>query len=818
MKKYRSLTTWGIFLFIALSPACRRAEVPAEFTEAIKGKGRSEILFDADWKFHRGDTSGAETASFDHSAWRTVNLPHDWSIEDLPGKESAIDSNALGGIDAGYLTGGTGWYRKEFFLPLALKNKHFQLRFDGVYMNSEVWVNGEPVGENPYGYTSFRFDITPNLKPGSVNCIAVKVRNEGRNSRWYSGSGIYRHVWFTVAAPVHLDPWKISVTTVRADSSSAKISIASELLNDSKLPAKAVAAVSVYTPEGKLLSRSESTCEIDAGKTSLTETEFNIVAPSLWSVVHPRLCSASVELFVEDREGRRILVDRIDTPFGIRTVTVSAEEGLKLNGKKILLKGGCMHHDNGPLGGAAFDRAEERRVELMKASGFNAIRCSHNPPSPAFLAACDRLGMLVIDEAFDMWSEPKNPDDYHKWFAGWWRKDVESMVYRDRNHPSVIFWSIGNEIPERAKPEGRKLAADISEYIRKIDPSRLITSAVNGVGPDMDPYFSALDICGYNYEKDKYVPDHKRLPSRVMFGSESFALEAFDYWMAVKDNPWVIGDFVWTGFDYLGEASIGWLGYPHEGSFYPWTAAYCGDIDICGFRRPQSFYREVLWSDSVSLSLFVHPPVPTFPANPKKAEWSKWEWQDVVASWNWKGSEGKTLKVDVYSNSPEVELFLNGRSLGKKKTDRQTKWIASWNVRYEAGILEARSYSKGMTVSAKTLRTAGEPEKIAMKADRGIIKSDNADLSYVTVELTDSSGIPVPVSGKMIKFSITGPGTVEAVGSPDPRGTESFKLPHRKTFQGRCLVIIRSGKQPGEIKLKAESDGCSSSELTVRSI
>jgi beta-galactosidase len=520
-------------------------------------------------------------------------------------------------------------------------------------------------------------------------------------------------------------------------------------------------------------------------------------------------------LYVEDREGRRVFLDRVETKFGIRDINISAEKGFYLNGKKMVLKGGCMHHDNGPLGAAAFDRAEERRVELMKASGFNAIRCSHNPPSPAFLDACDRLGMMVIDEAFDMWREPKNPDDYHKWFNDWWRRDIESMVLRDRNHPSVIFWSIGNEVPERGKPEGAVLASEIAGYIRSLDPSRMITSAVNSVSQDKDAYFNALDICGYNYAIDSYVSDHQRLPSRIMFGSESFALESFDYWMAVKDHPWVIGDFVWTGFDYLGEASIGWLGYPHEGSFYPWTHAFCGDIDICGLKRPQSYYRDVLWTDLKTVSLFVQPPVPSFPVNPKKEKWSKWEWHDVVASWNWRGYEGKILKVEAYSSCQSAELFLNGRSYGRKPTNRQNKWIAMWDVKYEPGILEIKGYENKKVAASSELRTSGEPSRIMLKADRTDLKADGQDLCYVSVELTDKDGILNPVAGNMVKFSINGPGKIISVGSSDPMGTESFKDPYRKAYHGRCLVIIRSGTHTGEIKLKAVSDGIENTEIIM---
>jgi len=389
------------------------------------------------------------------------------------------------------------------------------------------------------------------------------------------------------------------------------------------------------------------------------------------------------------------------------------------------------------------------------------------------------------------------------------------MVLRDRNHPSVIFWSIGNEIPERGHPEGAEIARQMAAYVKQIDSSRLITSAVNSVGPDKDPYFATLDVCGYNYAVDNYVSDHKRLPGRIIVSTESFPLEAFEYWMAVKDNPWVIGDFVWTGYDYLGEASIGWLGYPHEGSFFPWTHAYCGDIDICGFKRPQSFYRDILWENGQQVSIFVRPPVPSFPVNPKKEKWSKWEWQDVVARWNWDGYEGKDMDIEVYSTCPEVELFLNEISLGRKENNRRNKWITTWRAPYKPGTLSAKVYEGISAVATCDLKTAGDPEKIVLTADRSAIKANGQDLSFITVELLDTNGIRNPTAENLIHFEIEGPGSIIAVGSSRPMGTESFKRDDRKAWQGRCLAIVRAGKDQGIIKLKATADGLSSAETEI---
>ncbi|HEX2976530.1 MAG TPA: glycoside hydrolase family 2 TIM barrel-domain containing protein, partial [Bacteroidales bacterium] len=726
-----------------------------------------------------------------------------------------FDSTAAGGLDAGYLVGGTGWYRKSFLVPADTRDKHFILQFDGIYMNSDVWLNGTHLGQHPYGYTSFRYDITDILKPGKTNTLAVRVRNEGHNSRWYSGSGIYRHVHIYAFNPVHLDPWFVHVTTPVVNEKEAVINISASVFNETGNQDSLLLVTTISDSTGKVLSEKE--LNVDAGEQKQKEVnnEVSLYDPLLWSPDSPYLYSFTNKLYSINDKGDRMLLDSLSAKWGIRSIDISPEKGFVLNGIPIELKGGCMHHDNGPLGAAAFDRAEERRVELMKASGFNAIRCSHNPPSPAFLDACDRLGMMIIDESFDMWSKPKNPDDYHLYFAEWWKRDLESMVRRDRNHPSVVLWSIGNEIPERNTPEGVKLAKQQYDFVKSIDSSRMITSAVNSLSPDKDPYFAVLDVAGYNYAVDKYKSDHTRVPGRRILCTESFPLEAFNYWMGAVDNSWVTGDFVWTGFDYLGEASIGWLGYPHDRNFYPWNHAYCGDIDICGFKRPQSYYRDILWNNGKQISIFVKPPVSSFPMNDHKAEWSKWEWQDVTDSWTWPGQEGKNLEIEVYSSSPEVELLLNDKSFGKKNNNRSNQWLTKWNVPYQSGRLLARGVDASGRIIESELRTAGESSILKLLTDRSSIKSGGQYLAYITVMLTDKDGVINPLASDKISFEISGPGKIQATGSSDPRSDESFTDPYRKAYKGRCIVIIRSGKERGEIVLKASSEHAGSSEIKI---
>ena len=775
-----------------------------------------QLLFDGDWRFQLGGAQGAEAENFDDSKWRRLDLPHDWSIEDLPGTGSPFNPHAISQVNGGFTTGGTGWYRKIFTLQPAQKNKRFVIQFDGVYMNAEVWVNGQWVGNHPYGYTSFWFDVTNKVKPDGRNVVAVKVRNEGENSRWYSGSGIYRHVWLLALSPVHVEQWGTYITTPKVSALESRVNIKTRVVNEQSQSANVSLITKLINSDGVTVGTVESKQRIEPHKTFEFEQTAPVSAPALWSPDRPNLYKAESTLVLDGQS-----VDTVQNTFGIRTVMFDVQRGFLLNGQSLKLKGGCLHHDNGPLGARAFDRAEERRVELLKASGYNALRLAHNPPSPAFLEACDRLGMLVIDEAFDMWREGKNPHDYHLFFDEWWRRDVESMIQRDRNHPSVIMWSIGNEIPNRTKPEVVKLAQEIGDYIRGLEPTRPITSAVNDLREDKDPYFATLDVAGYNYaaggdhnKQNLYEFDHNRLPKRIMYGSESYPLVAFDSWMNVVDHPYVIGDFVWTAFDYLGEASIGWRGYWQEQSFYPWNLAYCGDIDTCGWKRPQSYYRDTLWKEN-QLSIFVKPPQPSFSENPNRQSWSKWHWHDVVANWNWPGHEKKLLDVTVYSSCDEVELLLNGKSLGKKNTNRSSEFTAVWQVPYQSGQLLAKGYSKGQQVTSAELRTAAAPQRLKLTPDRMSITADNQDLSYVTIELLDAAGVRNPLAENLVNFSLEGDGSIVAVANANPVSTESYQAHQRKAWQGRCLVVVKSGKRAGKITLTATSKGMSAASVVI---
>jgi beta-galactosidase len=772
-------------------------------------------LFDSGWKFNLGDLPGSETIAFDDAAWRSLDLPHDWSIENLAPQSGVtrigpFSSASPGGGSTGHVMGGTGWYRKSFFLDPKSVSKQVSILFDGVYMESDVWINGKYVGFHPYGYTPFGYNITPFLNPdGPKNLIAVKVNNPGKNSRWYSGSGIYRHVELVITNQVHLAQWGNYVTTPEVSKEKASVKMESTIENNTGKEQKISVVTLVINPKGETVAAVEKQVIAKPDQPLVVAQQISVTAPSLWSPGSPSLYKAVVSVKIGGA-----ISDQTITPFGIRSLKFDARNGFLLNGEKVILKGGCMHHDNGILGAATFDRAEERRVELMKKFGFNAIRTSHNPPSRQFLDACDRLGIFVIDEAFDMWEKPKNPEDYHRYFKEWHTKDLQSMILRDRNHPSVIIWSVGNEIPERADPSGLEIRSELVKIVKELDATRPVTEAIcefwEKKGRDWketEAAFAGLDIGGYNYQWKRYESDHLLFPNRIMAGTESFPKEAFENWQMVKKQPYVIGDFVWTAFDYLGESAIGHAtnGVQVSKDFslqWPWFDAWCGDIDICGFKKDQSYYRDVVWGIS-DLEMAVHAPVPSGQIETV----SRWGWPDERQSWNWKGAEGKKLSVSVYSNYPFVQLELNGKVIGTKAVSPETKLTVIFQVPYEPGELKAIGLNDGKEAKAISFKTTGAAAKIRLTPDRSTIKANRNDLSYVTVELLDADGNLVRDNDLPVTFTIAGAGEAAAIGSGDPKDMRSFKSPVCNTFRGRCLVILRPSGAFGEINLSAQAQG-----------
>lgn len=771
---------------------------------------RIHSSFNAEWKFHRGPLPVEEAMDADISGWREVDLPHDWSIEDIPGTGSPFDSSSAGGRGTGYALGGTSWYAKEFILDESHAGKRIDLLFEGVYMDSDMWLNGHHLGKHPYGYTSFFYDITDRLyMDGSSNRLMVEVKNEGANSRWYSGSGIYRHVWLTATAPVHVKRWGTFISTENANTQWAELKVETDLVSHQEEDSEVILELEILDPAGIVVALASSDVSIIAKGEARTSNTIEVGSPELWSPQTPHLYVLRTTL----REGKRV-IDRTETPFGIRTVVFDADRGFLLNGEEVKLRGGCMHHDNGPLGAAAYDRAEERRVELMKANGFNAIRTAHNPPSPGFLDACDRLGLLVIDEIYDGWFEDSQKKPYYQMeFEEGWPSDVKDFIMRDRNHPSVILWSTGNEIMDKMAPRAIKAQEEIVALIRELDPSRSVSCGMNEWGGDdwdvvLEKYMAPLDVTGYNYRESAYEVDHARYPERLIVSSESFPKQAFPYWMKVLDNDYVIGDFVWTGFDYLGEVSIGWHGFS-EG--YPWTVAYCGDLDICGFKRPQSYYREIVWGTGNKVALFVKNPIPTF----EVPSHSKWDFPDVHASWTWPGYEGDPMEVVVYSNCEKVSLSLNGKVIGSAETSRSNEFTARFEVPYKPGKLVATGFQGDRVIETMELVTAGEPAALEIQSDRETIAADGQDLAYLTLELVDDLGVRLPFGKAVIDFKIEGPGEIIGVGSARPNSVESFQQLKRTTFEGRCLAIVRSSKEAGEIKVTATASGLEPASVII---
>ncbi len=772
--------------------------------------------FDAAWRFQRCDPKSlnafaqALTPAFDDSNWRLLDLPHDWSIE-LP-----RSPDYPSGSNGGFFIDGMGWYRKTFDAPADWAGKRVCLEFEGAYQNAELWLNGRVLDEHPYGYTSFFVDLTRLLKPGEPNVLAVRLDSSGSpHTRWYAGSGIYRHVWLHVTDPVHLAHGGTSITTPTVTDATATVKVSAEIDNTSAAAKPVTLQWRVLDPAGKEVARAETTATAKPGAITPATQTITVPKPQRWSVDQPALYRLETRLL--DTTGER---ETASTSFGIRTFRFTPAEGFVLNDQPLLLKGGCVHHDCGPLGAQTIDRAEERKVEVLKASGYNAVRCAHNPPSPAFLEACDRLGMLVIDEAFDVWQLEKIPFDYHRHFNDWWQRDLDSMLRRDHNHPSIILWSVGNELIERGFPEGARIAKMLADHVRSVDPTRPVTAGICdlwGAGPwsQLDDLFAALDVCGYNYRLEAYESDHEKFPKRVIIATESFPNRVFEYWKAVEKLPHVAGDFVWTSLDYLGEAGIGRT--YEEGKFtghmpgYPWHQANCADIDLCGWKRPQSFYRDVLWGLAKAPYIAVHPPVP----EGYKLAVSSWGWHDCQPSWNWPDANGKTLQVDVYFDCDEVELLLNGKSLGRQPATVEARHIATFQVPYTTGELKAIAQTKGKTVAESSLRTTGPAQRLMLSADRRTIRADPNDLAYVTVSAVDANDLVVPIAAHTVHFTLRGPAALAAVASADARNTEPYRGNVHSLWRGRALAIVRPAGTAGPVVLEAHADGLQGAETVI---
>ncbi|MDX3798262.1 glycoside hydrolase family 2 TIM barrel-domain containing protein [Streptomyces sp. AK04-3B] len=798
----------------------------------------TRIPFNADWTV-KPKVSGFSDLMGGDAAARSVTLPHDAMLS-LP--RSAADSE---GPSTGYYSGGVVEYGKELFVPEEWRHRRVTVEFEAVYRDAMVFVNGSFAGQRRNGYTRFRVPLDPYLRYGQTNTIRVEARAH-QDSRWYSGLGIHRDTYLHVTDLVHLAADGVRVLTSEVDDEGAVVEIVTTVRNDDLNTRTVSLHTELRDHQGVEVAADAAPLTIMPATTTVSRTRLHVREPHLWGVENPYLYRATVGLREADAELETTTVN-----VGIRTLRLDPRHGLRINGRTVKLRGACIHHDNGPLGAAAIGRADERRIEILKAAGFNAVRSSHNPAGSALLDACDRLGMLVVDEAFDMWFEGMKPFDYSLDFPEWWERDVEAMVAKSFNHPSVIMYSIGNEVPEAGSGMGGALARRMAEKIHALDGTRYVTNAVssfwavsaeiiddfkqevsalhargvNDVMNAMTEIFdrittselvtertaethAAVDVAGLNYAEERYASDGKRFPNRVVLGTETNPRNSARIWPLVRDLPHVIGDFTWTGWDYLGEVGLGRTDYTEDPAVhgggdpdYPWLLAWCGDIDITGHRRPASYYRETVFGLRSEPFLAVFRPQ----HHGKRRLEMQWAWTDTVAGWSWNVAPGSPVEVEVYSAADEVELLLNGKPVGRRPAGPQHEYRARFDLEYHPGELTAVAYEAGVERSRVSLRTAADV-RLGVEADRRSLTADHYDLAHVTIELRDDDGNLVHDDDRVVEVQVTGCGVLQGLGSARPVTEERFDAARRTTFDGRALAVVRP-TSPGPIRVLVTSDG-----------
>ncbi|MDF2190436.1 glycoside hydrolase family 2 TIM barrel-domain containing protein [Paraflavitalea sp. CAU 1676] len=782
---------------------------------------RRVIDFNYGWKFRLGNDSAAFAAAYNDASWRVLDVPHDWSIE------GSFDEKHPATNQGGSLPGGFGWYRKKFVLPAGLAGKQVAIEFDGIYRNSEVWINGHYLGKRPNGYISFGYDLTPYLqKPNVANVIAVKVDNSQQpNSRWYTGSGIYRNVRVVVTDRVAVDQWGSYVTTPVITKQAASVRVALQLRRVGQQAPYVEVITKIIDAKGRVVAEKGLKDVVLHDSLQAVVVPLQVAAPQLWSVNRPYLYRAVTSIV----QGGKV-IDKYATTFGVRYFRFDADKGFFLNDEPLKILGVCMHHDLGALGAAVNVRAMERQLEIMKAMGANAIRTAHNPPAPELLDLCDRMGLLVIDEAFDMWRKKKNKFDYYADFPEWHRRDLEDQVKRDRNHPSVFLWSIGNEIREQFDSTGITLTRELVDIVKALDTTRPVIAALSEWNPAKNFMYQSgvFDVVGLNYHHEVYADFQKHYPGKAFLATENMSalatrghydlpsdtmkfwpqkspmkyveggnadltVSAFDQvaaywgsthettWKIIKKHPFLSGLFVWTGFDYLGEPVP-----------YPWPArsSYYGIVDLAGFPKDVYYLYQSEWTNKPVLHVFPH-----------------WNWQpgQVVDVWAY------------YNQADEVELFLNGRSLGVQRKNGDDLHVM-WRVPFEAGELRAVSRRGGETVLEKTIKTAGKAFRLELIPDRKIIHADGKDLSFITIRILDEKGSIVQDADPSIKVNLTGNGSLAAMDNGYQASLESFKGKEHKAYHGLCLAIIQSGRVGGDITIEATAAGLQGGSVTIRSV
>jgi len=802
--------------------------------EALTRERRS---FNDDWRFRKGDVPGAELPGFHDQDWRTVRLPHDWAIEG----PFDVKYNARAG---GLPSHGVGWYRKTFSVPAAAQGRVVTIEFDGAMYNSEVWINGHFLGNRPYGYVGFQYDLSAYLNYGGNNVMAVKLSPEDLSSRWYPGAGLYRNTWLEIKDPVHVAHWGTTVTSPSVNDTEAQVAVVTRVENHGKSDEAIEVTTRLLDPQSRVVARNSAVLHVSAGSQAMLPQSLTIQNPVRWDLDHPELHLAVTEL---RRKGQ--LVDRYESRFGIRTIRYTAAEGFYLNERLVRFNGVCMHHDLGALGTAVNWRATERQLQIMKSMGVNAIRTSHNPPSPELVELCDRMGVLLQVEAFDVWEIPKVPNGYNKYFKEWHERDLRDMIRRDRNSPSIVMWSVGNEIIEQREDNGAVLTKELVLIVHEEDATRPVTIGFNNYPkPYQNGMAAAVDLVGMNYKPLNYADQKKLHPDWIIYGSEtesvtssrgeyhlplekykthpSKQVTSYDIigpdwayppdveFAAQEKNPTVLGEFMWTGFDYLGEPT------PYGGkdnstngywnSDWPSRSSYFGAVDLAGFPKDRFYLYQSHWTSQPMVHVLPH--------------------------WNWAGHEGETIPVYAYSNCDEVELVLNGSSLGRKKPGVdttpllvsflryqgktfETKYRLRWDVPYAPGSIKVIGYRAGKPVAEKEIRTAAAPASLTLTPDRPMIKGDGYDLSFVTVRVVDDNGVFCPLADNKIDFTVSGPGEIAAVDNGNAATTDPFQASWRRAFNGMALVIIRSAPgRVGEIQLTASSSGLRTTQVKLKAV
>ncbi len=775
----------AIFLFLIVS-------IPAS------AASRETISFDANWRFFQGNATGAEAIQFDDSAWRVVNVPHDWSIEG-----PFAETNATRGSGA-FLPSGIAWYRKSFSLNSNNLGRSTWIEFDGVMANSDVWINGQHLGHRPNGYVSFNYELTPFLNVSGTNVICVRAdTSQQPASRWYTGAGIYRHVRLVVIDPVHLAPWGVFVTTPNAGADAATVRVQATVTNASTASRQVKVQIILRDARGKSVGSSETESQtVAAGATADFSTEVSLKNPQRWSLEQPVLYSAVAKVVSEN-----VVLDEAATPFGIREFEFKADTGFWLNGKNFKIKGVAVHHDGGAFGVAVPLRVWERRLQALKELGVNAIRTAHNPVAPEFLDLCDRMGLLVMDEFFDCWTVGKNRYDYHLYFDDWSKIDERDTILRDRNHPSIILYSVGNEIHDTPKQDlAKRILTGLVEVAHENDPTRPVTQALfrpNVSGDYTNGLADLLDVIGTNYRDQELLDAHRANPNRKIIGTEQG--HELKTWLACRDHPEHAGQFLWTGIDYLGEARR-----------WPRIGFGSGLLDRTGMPRPVAFQRQSWWSEKPMVAIARRVGADELaPTDPGYESADLRRPQVLFMDWTPRKTEPHEENVEVYSNCEEVELLLNGKSLGIKSKPADDS-ARSWKVPYAPGILKAIGRNNRKIAATQELSTAGAPAKILLSADRNQLTPAWDDVCTVNVSVVDQNGVLIPNANDLIQFRIEGPAVIAAVDNGDNASHEPFQAMERRAYQGRCIAMIKANAEHGRITLTASAAGLKTASLSIQ--